>query len=136
MSNGRFLQQQTCFMLHHLLASSRKISMALLPDWDTYPELDMSPDRATFLNFSFVEFCAHAAKFVKVVSCCQVIYIKFAVDSPFKLKFLLFGFLVNLLYVFVANLSQANFISRYLAQIQCVVCTLSRSSDVLRIPIR
>ena len=36
-----------------------------------------SPDRANFLNFSFVEFCFGQSK------CCQVIYIKFAV-IPFK----------------------------------------------------
>ena len=41
-------------------------------------------------------FCTCTANFVQVVSCCQIIYIKFAIDSLFKLKFyrLVFMFLL------------------------------------------
>ena len=60
-------------------------SMALLPDRETYPELKTSPVQETLsikrrlvkrLSFNFVGFCANFEKFVQVVSCCQVIYIK------------------------------------------------------------
>ena len=45
-------------------------------------------------------FCARSAKFVQVVSCCQVIFIKFTINSPFKLKFYhLFLFVIYVMFL-------------------------------------
>ena len=69
------------------------MALLVLPNQDMYPELDTSPVREMFfisrrpiehfsvLTFTHRKFCAS----------CEVIYMKFAVASPFKLKFLLCG---------------------------------------------
>ena len=90
------------FYIHNSLEKQTENSGVLLNCRETETYLSGSSDT----DWGVLCTCRKTKlKFVQVVSCCQVIYIKFAVNLPFKLKFLLFGFCDNLCFWFVANLS-------------------------------